>query len=344
MIYLFEVSIRPQGEETLKSVYLFYKPYETPLELRKSIDNILAKIREKRESPIQERIYLANELNVFFDKIKILLLGIPFEPKKLEGTGIQVLVFRIPHLLKDYETNVLAIADSEDSPIAVKRIIRGILSANKEKINELIQLSFDKQPGELPDEVSDIYNELDFKVSEVLRSKIRKIRWAEKAKLSAAMLGLFLGLTTLFILTGLVLWFRNMDLLTLDKDRAILFGFLIILATGFSTGFFTGWSKWVKVSAPLVSIIGTATLSATLFRANIESAYNNLGLQSWAFGLVLAVIMFAMVLFMYFISFIFGYYLVETRALTPPKIRIAVEEMERAGFFKRFIAKLKGST
>ena len=60
------------------------------------------------------------------------MLGIPFEPQKLEGTGIQVLVFKIVGLLPRYELHILAIADSEDSPVAIRRVIKGFLSANRE--------------------------------------------------------------------------------------------------------------------------------------------------------------------------------------------------------------------
>lgn len=340
MIYLFEVSVRQIEQSDLQPIYLFYKAQETPLELRKSIDSMLAKVREEKKSPIHDRIFLANELNVFFDRIKILMLGIPFEPQKLEGTGIQVLVFKIPHLIEDHEVNILAIADSEDSPIAVKRVIKSILTRNKDKFQELIRLAIGKKPEEIPDNVLDIYNELDFKASEVLRSKIRKIRWAEKAKSSAALLGLIIGLASLFLLTILVLWF-DWIYHFLNRDTAIVSGLLIILATGFVTGFFTGWSKWIKVSAPLVSIIGTTTLMVTLLIDYISAGSEQLGLSTWTFSLLLATIMFAMILFMYFIAFISGYYLVETRALTPPKIRIVVEKTERMTFWKKISAKIR---
>ncbi len=341
MIYLFEVSIRPADSSELKPVYLFYKAQEAPLELRRSIDGLLAKAREERRSPIHDRIFLANELNVFFDKIKILMLGIPFEPQRLEGIGIQVLVFRIPGLIENHELNILAIADLEDSPIAVRRVIKSIIMKNKDRIQELINLTVGRKTEEISESVTDIYNELDFKTSEILRSKIRKIKWAEKAEPSAAILGSVVGLISLFLLTILVLWF-DWIYHFLNRDIAVLFGLVIILATGFFTGFFTGWSKWIKVSSTIVSIIGSSTLMATLFSEYLASASEKLGLSMWTFGLIIGVIMLSMILFMYFVAFISGYYLVETRTLTPPKIRISVEEIEKIPLWRRIYARIRG--
>ena len=79
----------------------------------------------------------------------------------------------------------------------------------------------------------------------------------------------------------------------------------------------------------------------TLFMSQIRAAATQLSLSPFTFGVLLLVIMMAMVLFMYFISFVFGYYLVKTRALTPPKMRITLTKpmegfvWKLKAFFKR---------
>ncbi|MEX0568590.1 MAG: hypothetical protein Q6363_005430 [Candidatus Njordarchaeota archaeon] len=343
MIYLIEVSVKSEKDNDLRPVYLFYKPQESPVELRRSIDNILSKIRERKETPIHDRILLAKELNVFFDRIKILMLGIPFEPQKLEGTGIQVLVFRLPKVIPDHEVHILAIADSEDSPIAVRKVIKGILKDNKNKIIRLMELSQTKESEESYNEILDIYSEIDFKTSEALRTKIRKIRWAEKAGFPAAILGTLFGLTVLFILTGLVLWLDSIYHY-LTRDAAIILGLGIILATSFFTGYITGWAKWIRLSSALVSLIGGSIMMLTLFNSYITAAYYTLNLSTFTFGLVIAIILVSMILFIYFVSFIFGYYLVETKCLVPPKIRILSEEKAKISFIQKLKTRLKGLT
>jgi len=343
LIYLFQVSVRYEESEELVPVYLFYKPQDAPLELRKSIDSILRKIREKGESPIYDRIYLAEELNRFFDKIKILMLGIPFEPQKLEGTGIQVLVFRIPELIRGVMIHILAIADSEDSPIAVRRIIKYILNKNRHLIERLISLAKDKRAKEFFDKALDIYNELDFKVSEMFRARIRRLPWAERASLSAAIFGTVAGLASMLLLTALVLWLDSIyGFLQGNRDLVVMLGTLIIIATSFFTGFVTGWSRWIKLSAPIVSIVGTIIFMNTLFAQYLAQAISILGLSIVTFSMLIVMILAATALIVYFLSFIFGYYLVETRVLTPPKMRI-VEKPAMRGLMwklKAFIRRL----
>ena len=70
-------------------------------------------------------------------------------------------------------------------------------------------------------------------------------------------------------------------------------------------------------------------------------ASQQLALSPLVFTVLVLVIMAAVVLLMYFISFAFGYYLVETRALTPPKMRIFLEKRKEEGAFWRMMAFLK---
>ncbi|MEX2688910.1 MAG: hypothetical protein Q6351_001135 [Candidatus Njordarchaeum guaymaensis] len=255
MIYYFQI-LHPRGTP----IYTYYDEHKAPMDLHRFV------IKKLRELSAREILVPREALNAAIGGLitSMRMFGDEFSEKlqRIEYAYIQIVL--TPVTIADNIYWIVAIADIEDPPGAIKRILMNYVRRNKRDIERLSKAALgDLRDAPIGEEYHMLIHKLNQNAENMLRDRVRKYKILQNKDFTAMLAGIIVGITAfLGIIIGVNTINQSFHLIALTDSETILNLILVaIFAPAILTGLTIGYRRGALIGGFVAGIVGMIIIS-----------------------------------------------------------------------------------